>query len=187
MASMSLTDRRFGHQVVASDAVAVFVPGDRRATLRLNVNDAILTAGGSVQLNASVANAGDATWAEATGPDGGEAGRVLPSARQRDTRLVAHWIRLDQPVGGPVPPEGAGSDPGDAAADPDPVDLVRVPLAPGELGRFRGDLLVPDQLGRWALVVDVEDAIVGSYAALGSAPAVAIFEVVPPRGIEPID
>ena len=70
---------------------------------------------------------------------------------------------------------------------PLPVDLLGMPLAPGELGRFRGDLRVPDQLGRWALVLDVEDALVGSYAALGSAPAVAIFEVVPPRGIEPID
>ena len=187
LASMSLTDRRFGRQVVASDQVAVFVPGKQRATVRLNVNDSILTAGGSLQLNASVANAGESTWAEASGPDGDDAGRVMPSARARDTRLVAHWIRLDDPVGGPDTTDAAGPDAGDAASVPGPLSLMGLPLAPREQGRFRGEIPVPDGLGHWALVLDVEDAIVGSYAALGSAPAVALFEVVPPRGIEPID
>jgi hypothetical protein len=64
---------------------------------------------------------------------------------------------------------------------------MRVPLGPGELARFRGNLTVPTTIGHWALVIDVEDSVLGSFAALGSAPAVAVFEVVPPRGIEPID
>ena len=67
------------------------------------------------------------------------------------------------------------------------VEPDEVPAGPDPLGRFRGEVRVPDQLGRWALVLDVEDAIVGSYATLGSEPAVMVFEVVPPRGIEPID
>ena len=57
----------------------------------------------------------------------------------------------------------------------------------GQRARFRGELNVPTTPGRWALVVDVEDSVVGSFAARGSAPAVDVFEVVPPRGIEPID
>jgi hypothetical protein len=174
-ASMSLTDRRFGRPVIASREVAVFVPGDQRATLRVNVNDSLLTAGGTVKVNVSVANAGTTTWAEATGPDGDDAGTAVRTARERNARLVAHWIRLDDAM-------AAGSEGG-----PAPEDLREIPLAPGELARFRGELRVPEALGRWALVVDVEDAILGSYAALGSAPAVAVFEVVAARGIEAVD
>ena len=44
--AMSLTDRRFGDRFVASEPVAVFVPGARQAKLRLNVAHEVLTAGG---------------------------------------------------------------------------------------------------------------------------------------------
>ncbi len=64
---------------------------------------------------------------------------------------------------------------------------MRVPLDPGALARFRGELTVPSTMGRWALVIDVEDSVQGSFAALGSAPAVDVFEVVPPRGIDAVD
>ena len=187
-ASMSLTDRRFGRRVVASAPVAVFVPGDQRATMRLNVLGDILTAGGAVRVDLSVANGGDATWADASGPGDAAAGTPLRTARKRDTRV-------DGPLDPPrSPPSGAGvradaasAGAGDDTGDADPVALLRVPLDPGELARFRGDVVVPSTLGRWALVVDVEDSIVGSFAALGNAPAVAVFEVVPPRGIEAVD
>ena len=46
---------------------------------------------------------------------------------------------------------------------------------------------MPKEVGRWALVIDIVDDVAGSYAALGSAPAVALFEVVAPRGIEPVE
>jgi hypothetical protein len=187
VAGLSLTERRFGRQVTASEPVAVFVPGEARATLRLNVLGDHLTAGDGVRINVSAANAGDATWAEAPGPDGEGTAPVLRTARQRNTRLVAHWIRLDGPDGGPGATADSLGAEGEAAADPGPIELLRVPLEPGELARYRGDILVPEALGKWALVVDVEDAIVGSFAALGNAPAVAIFDVVPPRGIEAVE
>jgi len=176
-ASFSLTDRRFGARFVASAPVAVFVPGPRRATLRLNVSDAFLNAGGDVAVNVSVANSGDDTWAETIRPGVG--------VHERATRMVATWVRL----GGPAVARGAArgaaakgdSPPGDAAQLA--VELRRVPLAAGRMVRVRETLKVPDELGRWALVVDVVDDVDGSFAALGSAPAVALFEIVPPRGI----
>ena len=74
-----------------------------------------------------------------------------------------------------------------AAASRSSVDLRKVPLAPGTLERVRETLVVPRDAGRWALVVDIVDDVAGSYAALGSAPAVALFEVVPPRGIAVVE
>ena len=184
-AALALTDRRFGRLVVASTPVAVFIPGTLRATMRLSTLDDVLTAGGSVRINLSVANAGETTWADAAGADG-ETTAALRTARQQDTRVTAHWILLDaQPSDGAVAAGDGAAPAGDTA--PAPVTLLRVPLDPGQLSRFRGELNVPTTPGRWALVVDVEDSVVGSFAALGSAPAVDVFEVVPPRGIEPVD
>jgi hypothetical protein len=179
VAGMSLTDRRFGRRVVSSAPVAVFVPGDQRATMRLNVLDAFLSAGGAVHVNLTVANAGDQSWADPTGADGDPTIAPLRTARDRETRVTAHWIRLDAPSGR----AGPASEPADAA----PVTLMDVPLDPGQMARYRGALTVPSELGTWALVVDVEDSIVGSFAAQGNAPAVAVFQVVPARGIDPVD
>jgi hypothetical protein len=189
-ASMSLTDRRFGRQVVASSPVAVFVPGDQRATMRLNVLGDVLTAGGDVRVNLSVANAGDQTWADATDADGDPATAAPHTARPRDTRVTARWIRLSTPSDATAAAAAEAGAPTAAAPDPgdgDPLTLLHVPLDPGKLARFRGNLVVPSAPGEWALVVDVEDDVVGSFAALGNAPAVAVFQVVPPRGIEAVD
>lgn len=168
VADLSLTDRRFGALVVATGPVAVFVPGTRRATLRLNVSEQLLSAGGTVRFNVSVANSGDDTWAEAVSPD-----PVEGVVRERGTRLVATWIPLDVQAQG------------DAA--PVSVELQRVPLATGRLVRVGEDLVVPGQVGRWALVLDVLDDVAGPFSALGSAPAVALFDVVPPRGLEVVE
>jgi hypothetical protein len=187
-AAVSLTDRRFGRGVAASAPVAVFVPGEQRATMRLNVVRDVLTEGGDVRVNLSVANRGTVTWADGTQPDGDTAGATPRTARQLDTRVTAHWIRLDAPAPGAP---AAGDDTGGTGASghrgDEAVTLLRVPLDPGKLTRFRGKLVVPSEAGTWALVVDVEDSIVGSFASLGSAPAVAVFQVVPPRGIEALD
>ncbi len=185
-AAVSLTDPRFGRPVAASSPVAVFVPGDERATIRLNVLDGVLTAGRDVRINLSVANAGDTSWADTVATDGGASGAATRTARQRETRVTAHWIRL----GAAGATSGAVAT--SAVADADPRDagvvtLMRAPLDPGALARFRDTLVVPSAPGEWALVVDVEDSVVGSFAALGNAPAVAIFQVVPPRGIESIE
>ena len=185
-AALTLTDRRFGRLVVASAPVAVFIPGTLRATMRLSALDDVLTAGGSVRINLSVANAGETTWADAAGADGDTAGAALRTARPHDTRVTAHWILLDVPSSDAAVAAADGAAPADDAT-PAPVTLLRAPLDPGQLSRFRGELTVPTTPGRWALVIDVEDSVLGSFAALGSAPAVDVFEVVPPRGIEPVD
>ena len=70
------------------------------------------------------------------------------------------------------------------AASPDPVVVGTVPLAPGEMVTLRDTLVAPSAVGRWALVIDVLDDVDGSYAALGSEPAVAEIEVVAPRGLD---
>jgi hypothetical protein len=158
--------------------------------MRLNVHDAFLNAGGDVRINLSVANTGEATWAETVraGDDG--------EARRRETRVVATWVLLDPPPGetGRTRPKGAatgaGEDSGvepDAAQTPLVVELRAVPLAPGRMVRISRGLAVPDQVGHWALVMDIVDDISGSFAGLGSAPEVALFEVVPPRGIEVVE
>ncbi|HYO43911.1 MAG TPA: hypothetical protein VES19_12000 [Candidatus Limnocylindrales bacterium] len=179
-ASFSLTDRRFGSRFVASAPVAIFVPGARRATMRLNVPGAFVTAGGEVRINLSVANTGKDTWAETVRVDG--EGEV----RQRSTRVVATWVLLDSPGGDDAASE-AIRDADSAMRAPLVFELRRLPLAPGRIVRIRQALVVPDRAGRWALVVDIVDDVAGSFASLGSAPAVALFEVVPPRGIEAVE
>ena len=169
--SIRLTDRRFGRTVAAAGRMAVFVPGLRRATIRLHATSHAVQADRGVAVSVSVANTGDLTWANASAaPDGGP-----PDARSaRNTQLVAHWIPLDPPGRHPT-------------ARPDPIVLRDVPLETGERVLVSAHLPVPDTLGRWALVVDVEDDVDGSFAALGSAPDFALFEVVAPRGFEAAD
>jgi hypothetical protein len=174
VARLTMTDRRFGRRVVTSEPVAVFVPGDRRATLRLSAHEHFLDAGESVRVHLSVANTGLTTWGETIPPDadGGDVREGATRAiRERATRVTATWVRLD--------PSTAGETAETAQLT---VELGRVPLRPGALVRISESLEVPGQVGRWALVLDVVDDLEGSFAARGSAPAVAIFEVVAPRG-----
>jgi hypothetical protein len=49
------------------------------------------------------------------------------------------------------------------------------------------ELGAPGTAGVWALVVDVVDDVAGSFGALGSAPAVQVFEVLAPPGIGDIE
>ena len=60
-----------------------------------------------------------------------------------------------------------------------------VPLAPGEMVTVRDTIPAPAAKGRWALVIDVIDDVDGSFAALGSEPAVAELDVVAARGRNP--
>ncbi len=188
VASLSLSDRRFGTTFVGSDPVGVFVPAARQAKLRLNVARKVLVAGDDVRINLSVANSGEDTWADTARPDGDQA-----DVRARGTRVVATWVRLDSGTPGAASAEPAADPAADAAtapaaaAVPPTIELRKVPLAPGALERIRETLLVPRDVGRWALVIDIVDDVVGSYAAIGSAPAVALFEVVAPRGIQPVE
>jgi hypothetical protein len=56
--------------------------------------------------------------------------------------------------------------------------LQETSLAPGETVRVHGDVRAPSTAGRWALVIDLVDDVDGSFAALGSAPAVVIYRVL---------
>jgi hypothetical protein len=163
-ATLTLTDLRFGDVVARAESVAVFVPGPRRATLWLHVRDQAIEAGQEVAVSVLVANTGRKSWAEhvrsAETSDG-----PIPV---RATRVVARWIRLDAPVDDTPPAL---------------VVLQAVPLAPGKATTVKAELLAPESPGVWALVVDVVDDVDGSFAALGSAPAVKVFGVVVPRGI----
>lgn len=171
LAAFRLTDRRFGRVVAEVRQVAVFLPGARHASLRLHVRKDAIEAGSALKVSVSIGNTGSLGWAD----DARQAGASGDNARARQTRLVAHWIRLD--------PVAAGDD----AAAPGPIELGAVPLEPGELAEVRATLQVPEALGAWALVVDIVDDVDGSFAALGSAPAAQRFEVVTPRGIVPVE
>ena len=37
-----------------------------------------------------------------------------------------------------------------------------------------------------ALAIDVVDDVDGSFAKHGTEPAIAIFQVIPPRGVDPV-
>ena len=187
LASLSLRDRRFGKTVIRSGSVAVFIPGDRRASLRLIVREKGVEAGSALKLTLNVANSGTATWADslATTPNGPK-----PTPR-RATHLEARWIPLDVPdldkAANAASRSSATADDAAVAAVLEPFTLRAAPLAPGGVLVVRNAVQVPGLLGRWALVVDVVDAVDGSFAALGSAPAVAIVDVVVARGIHPIE
>jgi hypothetical protein len=158
-ATLALADRRFGRVVARTGAVAVFVPGPRRATLRLLVRNETIQTGKAVSISLSVANTGTESWADTVDRAGPQAA-MLPA---RATRVVAHWIPLDGPVDTVLPA---------------PVQLQAVPLAPGSLVAVPAKLVAPASPGAWALVVDVVDDVDGSFASLGSAPAVQAFQVV---------
>jgi hypothetical protein len=164
-ATFALTDRRFGRTVAQTRDFAVFVPGPRRATISLSVRNETIDAGRPVSLKVSVANTGTESWADPVHSAVAEAEQVPV----RDTHVVAHWIRM------------GGSTDGDPPA---PVELRAVPLTPGRLATVQVRLVAPDAPGTWALVVDIVDDVDGSFAALGSAPAVQAFTVVATPGVE---
>ncbi len=116
----------------------------------------------------SVRNTGTASWADRAGSAQTSSGP--PPIRA--TRVVARWIPLDVPADALVPA---------------PVELKAVPLAPGKATTVKADLLAPGSPGIWALVVDVVDDVDGSFAALGSAPAVGVYGVVDPRAIAGVE
>ena len=67
------------------------------------------------------------------------------------------------------------------------MTLDAVPLDAGRHIDVDARLRTPWAIGRWALVVDVVDDIDGSYARLGSEPAVLVLDVVAPKGRVAVD
>jgi hypothetical protein len=170
---MSVRDRRFGDAFVSSGNTAVFIPGDRRASLRLNVRAQAVEAGSPIKLSVNAANTGTETWAGEWTLDAGAGGMTV----ERGTRLVARWVRLS----------ADGAPDGDQDGTPHAVALGGVPLEPGEMLAVKATLLAPGTVGAWALVVDVVDDVDGSYAALGSEPAVVRLDVVAARARGPVE
>jgi hypothetical protein len=161
--AVAVVDRRFGRTVARSMPATVFVPGDRRATLRIQPDEGTLEAGGRFQFSLTVANSGTEAWAALDRAEAAELDR-----KPRPTRVVATWIRVD------------GEPAGARAGDVDRVELevARLTLHPGRSTRLHEKLPVPVTPGRWALVVDLVNEVDGSFAAFGSAPAVALFDVI---------
>jgi hypothetical protein len=125
-------------------------------------------AGSSLPIKVAADNIGELTW-------GGmhEPGVLAEDAVARATLMVAHWVPLD------VLPADGGAGP---AAEAVAIELGALALEPGESGTVRAKLLAPALPGTWALVIDLQDDVEGSFAALGSAPAVRVFEVVAEPG-----
>jgi hypothetical protein len=172
---LGIRDRRFGNAFITSHDIALFVPGERRATLRLTLRETSIEAGQPLKASVNVANTGSETWAGGWTLDAGSGQMAV----ERGTRVVARWVPLDADSSRTA--TSGGTDASTAA----PFVLGRVPLEPGEMVRVRGSIGAPAVAGRWALVVDVVDDVDGSYAALGSEPAVAEIDVVAARGRDP--
>jgi hypothetical protein len=181
VASLAARDRRFGRTFVKADDLAVFIPGDRRATLRLDARKAGVEAGSAMKVSITVANTGTEAWTDTLAGSGTH--QVVVT---RTTRVEARWIRLDGPAGAESKRDTpAAADARSTATEPVVVGLV--PLAPGRLVLLRKSIMAPDETGRWALVVDIVDDVDGSFAALGSAPGVHVVDVVEPRVHEKIE
>ncbi len=168
LGSFRLTDRRFGRTVSQVAGVPVFVPGARSASLRVNTTEAAAEAGRGLKVAISVTNSGQLTWAE-TPADPSD-----PDPKVRNTRLVARWIPIDVAAKQSLPSLGGG-------IVPPNVVVESVPLDPGRHIVVDTTLRAPSAMGRWALAIDVVDGISGSFAKLGSRPALLSIEVVAPR------
>jgi hypothetical protein len=177
LGSFKLTDRRFGHTVSQVGGIPVFVPGARSASLRLDATETAAEAGRGLKVSIAVTNSGEVSWAE-TPADPSD-----PDPKVRNTRLVARWIPLSVSAkASPPAPGGAG----DGIVPPNVV-VESVPLDPGRHIVVDATIRAPAALGRWALAIDVVDGVSGSYAKLGSRPAVLVLDVVAPRGRDAID
>ncbi len=181
LVTLVLTDRRFGKRVAGAGPVVAFVPGARRAALHLRADDHAPAAGSTVSFSVVVTNSGGASWA-----DPRQAAAAGGDVTPRATRLVATWIRLDEATAarasGAAAP-GVGERALRAATS---ITLRRAPVEPGETIRVDTAGQAPATPGRWALVIDLVDDVDGSFAAAGSTPAVALFEVVaavPPAAV----
>ena len=177
--SFKLTDRRFGRTVAQVGSVPVFVHGPRNASLRLHADESAAEAGKAFDVSVSVENTGELTWGETPAdPDD-------PDPEARNTRLVARWIPIDVDL--KLGARTGGDDGSARAAVPAPVKLDAVPLDAGRHILVDGSLRAPWAIGRWALTIDVVDDIDGSYARIGSEPAVLLLDVIAPKGRVVVD
>ncbi len=166
-ATIVVTDRRFGHQVASATGVTTFVPGNRASHITFGPIGGEVLPGSSMTVSFVVANTGTTSWAD------DQRTHDIPATEpmRRSTQVVAMWVPVD------LDDEAtAGQD-----AVPDAVPVLAVPMAAGQGVAATVEVATPTARGTFALVLDVTDAIDGSFAAMGSAPAVAVIGV---RGVE---
>jgi hypothetical protein len=162
--AVSLGERRFGRTVAKSSTI-VYVPGERRGSILVKEAGAPV-AGEALELEATILNTGSRDWSD---PVWLTTSAAEAMERRRDTTIRATWTLLkaddeDAPVG-----------------NPDPVDVLDVPLKAGEVTRVPLTIPAPRTAGRWLLTLDIVDEIVGSFAASGSAPRTIVVTVIDGR------
>jgi hypothetical protein len=165
----TLTERRFGRTVARTGTRIVYVPGERWADLAAP-SQLAAEAGDSLSFDVVVRNRGSVPWV-VTVPG---AGPAVGSIEDPHARLVGTWVPVD------VPPARSSEAEAALGPDPAPVTFGAVPLRSGDGMIVPAQLELPHRPGRWTLLVDVVDDIVGSYAAIGSAPALITVDIAAP-------
>lgn len=162
---VTLTDDRFGHEVVTAGPFKLYVPGPRAATF-IVPGDMVVDPAALVHLSVVVRNSGTESWVDSA--------RVpwlpLDMQRPRRTHLVGTWI---------PEPQFRDEDRG-VTVIPDPIDFGPLGLDPGQLVLIDSVIQVPIDPGYWRLVLDVVDDEAGSMALAGSAPGVIGIEILGP-------
>jgi hypothetical protein len=161
--SVTVTENRFGLDVVTAGPFTLYVPGPRAATYV--VPDGLTAApNASVSIAVAVRNSGIESW---TDPPLDPL-RLLEMPPPRNTRLVGTWF-LDAPakVDGPS-----------RAVPPPAIDFGPLPLVPDYIQLVKATIRMPADSGSWHLVLDVVDDEIGSLAGTGSVPAEIVFEVL---------
>lgn len=162
--ALSLGERRFGRTVAKSSTI-VYVPGERRGSILVKESGAA-TAGGRLELEATIMNTGSRDWSDPEWLTTAAAARLQ---ERRDTVVRASWKPID-----------AGEGDEDAPAPPS-ADVLDVPLKAGQVTQATLHIDAPRTPGRWLLTLDIADEIVGSFAASGSAPRTLVVMVVDGR------
>jgi hypothetical protein len=162
-----LLEHRFGERLAgAGEAppVVVYVEGPWRATIA--AEPTVVRAGDRLRIPVEVTNSGS-TWWTAPPPTRPS----LPAvAFGWTTHVVATWVPADPEV----------------TLVPPPVALGSLGLAPDATTTLAIDLSAPSTPGAWSVRLDVVDSALGSFAALGSVPALVSVYVLPAPGDEPV-
>jgi hypothetical protein len=161
--SVTVTENRFGKDVVTAGPFTLYVPGPRAATYVVP-DDLTAAPNASVSIAVAVRNSGIESW---TDPPLDPL-RLLEMPPPRNTRLVGTWF-LDAPakVDGPS-----------RAVPPPAIDFGPLPLVPDYIQLVKATIRMPADPGSWHLVLDVVDDEIGSLAGRGSVPAEIVFEVL---------
>ena len=166
--SVTVTDNRFGLQVVTAGPFTLYVPGPRAATYVVP-DDLLVDPGALAHIPITVRNVGIESWVDAP------SALWLPRdvERPRNTRLVGTWLRE-----APAADEDRGLTP-----TPPPIDFGPLALEPGSQQLIDAYVQAPADPGYWRLVLDVVDDEIGSIAQTGSAPGIVVVEVLAPGRI----